>query len=46
MRSAQVSSAGSITVDHRTWRITFIDRRTASKNAALAFSISCHLSAT
>ncbi len=46
MRSAQVSSAGSITVDPKIWRIAFIDRRTASGNAVLAFSVRCHLSAT
>ncbi len=42
MRSAQVSTSGSITVDDKACRIDGIDRRTASRNAVLAFSVSAN----
>jgi hypothetical protein len=46
MRPADVSKAGSTVVEPSTWRMARIDRRTASRNAALAFSIRCQRSAT
>ena len=45
-RSAQVSNSGLIIVAPIAVQITRIDRRTAPRKAALAFSIRCQRSAT
>jgi len=42
-RSAEVSKAGSIVAASKALRIARIDKRTASRNAALAFSIRCRV---